>query len=115
MAALRLALIFTCLLGNLVVSYAYTYCRHGDIKNLCETHQGCDPGNMCHECECYQDAWDCSYNGYPDCATDFEYLDLGTYGNSRYIYSMREKRWNDAKKCLRSKRRTSCHSGNTKR
>lgn len=81
---------------------AYYYCAEGDIKNICETHIGCNPSDMCRSCECYTDAWDCS-DGYKDCTSDFEYLDLGSHGNSEYFFSMRKKRWNDAEEACKAK------------
>jgi len=83
--------------------FAYQYCAEGDIKNMCDTHSGCNPDNMCRTCECYQDAWDCSYGGYKDCTSDFEYLDLGRHGNSEYFYSMRQRQWNKAEDSCKTK------------
>lgn len=80
----------------------YMYCQHGTIANRCETHSGCDPDNMCHTCECYQDAWDCSYGGYGSCHKGPDsYYEYGTIGESKYYLSMQQKRFEDAKEACK--------------
>jgi len=94
MAALQFTFMVACILCLWRESFAHNNCRHGDVKNRCEALDDCSPDDMCHNCECNQDVWQCEDKA---CTPDFEYLDLGTYGDSRYFFSMRARNWDGAK------------------
>jgi len=71
----------------LYISATQACSPNGDIKDKCEIGH-CEVRDRCRLCECDRRAWDCSYGGSSDCSLEGEFYELGTIGDSKYIYSM---------------------------
>lgn len=75
---------------------------------MCETHAGCDTSNFCRYCKCYHDAWACNYNKagayilFEQCKLE-EFVDIGAYKDSNYLFSTKERRFDERKEACQEK------------